>query len=210
MAKILLGQLDNKNARRAKISRFEKALNDAGYLSYFNQLVKNKELKNNYDNKNSAQAKGRRHYLDWQETASHWGFCRSWTPEDGIIVPPDAPASENDPANLPDIVLAQSGDWPMMVRWALDAVGYDPDHIPKHQIPSPACIELLKLARGEKTRELFFKWVKALDEEEAKKRDAEKSFNDDNRRLFRIMDLVIQDRERRRKKAALPTESVPV
>lgn len=105
------------------------------------------------------------------------------------------PASEPsplsvDPNTLPDVIFAEDANYKQAVRWALRAIGLDPDKIPDRQVPNPACLAMLKFAQTEKGRERFFLWVKQLDDEDAESQQAKKSFQDDQRTHFTLIRKV--------------------
>lgn len=95
-----------------------------------------------------------------------------------------------DPNELPDVIFAEDANYKQAVRWAFRAIGLDPDKIPARQVPNPACLAMLRFAQTEKGRERFFLWVKLLDDEEAESQQVKKSFEDDQRKHFKLLDKV--------------------
>ena len=95
-----------------------------------------------------------------------------------------------DPNTLSDVIFAEDANYKQAVRWALRAIGLDPDKIPARQIPNPACLAMLRFAQTEKGRERFFLWVKQLDDEDAEGQQAKKSFKDDQRTHFELIARV--------------------
>ena len=102
----------------------------------------------------------------------------------------DTPPPSVDPNTLPDVIFAEDANYKQAVRWALRAIGLDPDKIPARQVPNPACLAMLRFAQTEKGRERFFLWVKQLDDEDAEGQQAKKTFEDDKRTHFKLLDKV--------------------
>ena len=87
-----------------------------------------------------------------------------------------------------------------LMRWAQANIGLNPDEIVQTDIPTPAHESMLRFANDDPNR--FWSMIAELDKREEQESDTRKTFRDDNRRLFRLMDAVLEERERLAKSAA--------
>ena len=104
----------------------------------------------------------------------------------------EPPPPSVDPNSLPDVIFAEDANYKQAVRWALRAIGLDPDKIPARQITNPACLAMLRFAQTEKGRERFFLWVKQLDDDEAESQQVQRTFKDDQRTQFKLLDKLLE------------------
>ena len=100
---------------------------------------------------------------------------------------------------LPDVSVVEVADFSAQVRWVQRMLGVDPGVIPARQIPSVGHLQMLKFANDHP--KWLYEQIIALDEKAKSAQQAEKTFEDDNRKVFKIFDNIIADLERRKQRA---------
>ena len=156
----------------------------------------------------------------WIRNAEAYGWNPKWREQDGVKIPwGDVPRkAEPKPRNqkqevVPEpppvrdkrINLLSVNDREKLLRWTQAAIGTNPDEIHPEDIPSPAHASMLHFANENQAQ--FWKWIAELDAKQEADKETKKAFRDDNRRLFSVMDMILEDQERTAKQQAATSEA---
>lgn len=176
---------------------FEKSLANFGLKAHFDARLP------------VAQVFGGTEEEIWLRNAREFGWHENWRDMDGVHIPfgvPFAKGTLPTPASsLADATPAPkvrdkrinadvATDRESLLRWTAAAIGTDPDEIHPDDIPSSAHVAMLRFANDDS--KTFWGWIDELDKRKAKEAESGKSFRDDKRRLFSVMDAIEEDRER--------------
>ena len=147
----------------------------------------------------------------WCRNAKTFGWFPEWKETDGVKVPYGVVPEKSvpKPIGLPvppekvrdkRIKLNAVADRESLLRWTQAAIGTDPETIHEDDVPSTAHLSMLEFANSKP--DIFWRWISESDARKEAGNESQKAFLDDQRRLFRVMDQVIEDRERTAKQQA--------
>ncbi len=167
-------------------SAFEAALDEAGLIDQFHIR---KSVVFGWCEGDMAEA--------WMQTATPNGWTEAWVAGDPVKCPPgDTPKKKPPPPPPPKVRdqlvdLNNAPDHEKILRWTLAALGKDPDTLRLDQIPGPAYVSMLRYANEEP--KVFWGWIAASDKKKEEEAKTKKTFRDDNRRLFEVMDAILSE-----------------
>ena len=104
--------------------------------------------------------------------------------------------SSSTPPRIAEI--EQAPDFEFLLRWAVANMGLEPEKLDVSQVPNPACIEMLRFAKQDPAK--FFGWLSKYDEKVQQKSEESRAFEDDQRKHFKLFDLLLAEYEARLKR----------
>ena len=195
--KVLSERIPNRKGSPVQDQTFQHFLEDAGYgeafWNDFQRLYR------------SEKSEGMTREELWTKTAHKYGWSLGWEITDGIRLPQRALlAGIRKKIKRPDGTYAAkrhvrinttkvAGQEELLI-WAKAAFGTDPEIVHKADIPSPAHLSMLDFAN--KNPEKFWRMINEIEERKNTAEVVAKTFHDDNRRLFAVMDAILEDRQR--------------